>query len=409
MDTFTLYCSATQDLNADRVLLLKDGNTDIVGAGLRLDQAAADRIIAQFRKHGTKLPIDYHHATLEVEESRQGKAPAAGWIKTLEYVPGEGLYGKDISWTDEARKEIAAQHFKYLSPVVVARVKNNALEMMHSVALTNRPRTRGMAELVHAADLASLVEGDTSMSKDKTKKVAAQEDLATEEGLGTAPMDPAVIAQIKLMQVLELPDETSLVDVLNAAIEKIGPGEGDGDGTGESSGESAATEAHMKSIAANLGCKVEEVAKEIDKMKVIAGTSNTLAKQVKLIQAQLNERDAADYKAKVEELIETQVVAGKILPDDEEVMAAARALAASDPDGFTVIYDGMPAIVAPGSVTNSTTGNRKVKGERGKIIAAAASEYEDVGTTQCKKQSWVNIDLDNAGLSLLTEEEIKAL
>src|SRR5258708_27555760 len=56
----------------------------------KLDRATAERLIAEFNAKKNDLVIDYEHQTLHAEDN--GKpAPAAGWIKALEWREGKGL------------------------------------------------------------------------------------------------------------------------------------------------------------------------------------------------------------------------------------------------------------------------------------------------------------------------------
>jgi len=106
-----------------RVQLLPDGYFDAprgawLGTGpWLLDEQAAMAIISDAAARQNDIAIDYEHQLLRA--SRNGQpAPAAGWLdpKSLEYVPGEGLYG-DVTWTEAAAAAIEADEYRYLSPV----------------------------------------------------------------------------------------------------------------------------------------------------------------------------------------------------------------------------------------------------------------------------------------------------
>lgn len=140
-----------------RMLLLNDGDIGWAGLeGVTLDQEQADAIIKHFEAQGAELVIDYHHASKAVEDGEAARAPAAGWITALAYVKGEGLYGT-IRWNAKAAQEIEAEEFKYLSPVILTEQKTGEIGLLHSVALTNRPRTIDAPELL-AADLSSIAD-----------------------------------------------------------------------------------------------------------------------------------------------------------------------------------------------------------------------------------------------------------
>ena len=80
----------------------------------RFDLAEPDAVIADFRKRGVDLPIDYEHQSDTPEAKRNGLVPAAGWIRDLR-VDDTGLWGR-VEWTDTAREMIARHKYRYLSP-----------------------------------------------------------------------------------------------------------------------------------------------------------------------------------------------------------------------------------------------------------------------------------------------------
>jgi phage I-like protein len=83
-----------------RVLLIPWGRVESSKGHFTFDQQAADLVVAAFTSQQVDLPIDYEHGTLGGEyTSPDGVAPAAAWIKSLQIVPGEGLFGR-IEWTD---------------------------------------------------------------------------------------------------------------------------------------------------------------------------------------------------------------------------------------------------------------------------------------------------------------------
>ena len=135
-----------------RFLLLKDGDIGWSNLkGVKLDAEQAANIIEAFVTHGVDLVIDYEHATPAIDSGKRDKAPAAGWIKGLVYVKGEGLYADPVEWTEGAIDEIEKREYKYSSPVIVYDEDTLKIKRLHSVALTNKPRTIGQAELLAAA------------------------------------------------------------------------------------------------------------------------------------------------------------------------------------------------------------------------------------------------------------------
>ena len=113
------------------------------GAGpWNLTAAAAARIIAANAVRQADIPIDYEHQLLASSENGQA-APASGWIdpRSLVYIdagPEPGLYGA-VKWTARAAALIAADEYRYLSPVFPYDPQSGEpLDLLH-VALTNFP------------------------------------------------------------------------------------------------------------------------------------------------------------------------------------------------------------------------------------------------------------------------------
>ncbi len=116
-----------------------------------VDEESGKKVIDAFKAHGTDIPVDFEHQTLGGSyASPQGTAPAAGWIKSLEAVPGEGLMA-DVEWTEEAKRMLAAKQYRYLSPVAIIRKRDRRVMSLHSVALTNKPAIVGMSAIVNKA------------------------------------------------------------------------------------------------------------------------------------------------------------------------------------------------------------------------------------------------------------------
>ena len=80
--------------------------------------AALDYYRRHHLAHGTDLPVDYHHASVFAAQGRVDRAPAAGWIRSMELrANGTELWGS-VLWTAEAARDIAAGKVRYLSPVL---------------------------------------------------------------------------------------------------------------------------------------------------------------------------------------------------------------------------------------------------------------------------------------------------
>lgn len=97
----------------------------------------AEAVIARTRAwHGAvDIPIDYDHQ-LVLARAHGGQAPAAGWVTELEARAG-AVWGR-VRWTARASAHIAAEEYRYLSPVIPADAEGR-VQLLHSVALVNAP------------------------------------------------------------------------------------------------------------------------------------------------------------------------------------------------------------------------------------------------------------------------------
>lgn len=108
----------------------------------RLTAEDAAALIARWKQQSTALVVDYEHQTQHAAANGQ-PAPAAGWITSLEWEDGRGLYAS-VTWTDKARDHIRAGEYRYISPVFSFDRESGAIFRLHSAALTNTPALDGM-------------------------------------------------------------------------------------------------------------------------------------------------------------------------------------------------------------------------------------------------------------------------
>lgn len=399
-----------------RVQIMRDGNLGWLGfENLELDAKSAQNIIDHFNEAGVDLPIDYHHATMKEEEGKVAEAPAAGWIKadSLEYIEGDGLYGA-VEWTDKATKQIEAGEYKYLSPVVLTDETTDEIELLHSMALTNRPRTKDQIELLKAAELlAATGKGDLTVPTTKKLKAVTAQDVPEE----LAPL-PAVDETQKLLSDLiavmqqagiTVADDAPLSEVLIAAIEAVqgaAPVEKPEEEVEEVAAETTTpvADAVTPVPATPLPCKAAETP-EMCAMRVKAEAFGPLNERVKRLEAEAG-------KKRVDELIEAEITAGKILPDDTKMIAAARGLANADEKQFKLVYGAMTPICEPGRIVTPAAVEAKTEQPpRAKLIAASAEQFDKDGEAKygAKKRYYVAAALDEADESELTEAEIAEL
>lgn len=127
----------------------RDGRpADIDGWVMTAENAAL--IIEKANARQTPFVVDYDHRTLYVQE-KGGKAPAAGWFKTLEWREGVGLFAVSVEWTDEAAQEIKDKKYRFISPVFSYDPKTGVVNGILMAALVNNPALDGMRDLASLA------------------------------------------------------------------------------------------------------------------------------------------------------------------------------------------------------------------------------------------------------------------
>lgn len=118
------------------------------GAGKYWDLSAETgaRLVAEAAARPTDYLIDYEHQSM----APATQAPAAGWFHTLMWKP-DGLYVTDPKWTDAARAMIAANEYRFISPVFTYDPTTLEVQSLVSVALTNVPALPELTDLSKVA------------------------------------------------------------------------------------------------------------------------------------------------------------------------------------------------------------------------------------------------------------------
>ncbi len=123
-----------------------------------MDAEGAALILRHFESLQHDVVIDYEHQTLT-----GGEAPAAGWIRELDWREGDGLYAR-AEWTDKAKGYIERREYRYHSPVFLCRTSDRRIVELYNVALTNQPRMKNVAELLAAKNM-KLTTGGPDMNE----------------------------------------------------------------------------------------------------------------------------------------------------------------------------------------------------------------------------------------------------
>ena len=278
-----------------------------------VDEESFELIRKQFKDRKLDLVIDYEHQTLS-----DVQAPAGGWIKEL--YKGEDAIIAKVEWTAKAAEYLKNKEYRYLSPVVLVRKRDQKATAIHSVALTNTPAIDGMFALVNSLDIEDISEGGNIMDLKEFAKALGLPETATEEEIKKAVEDAAKAAE-RLKEMEEKKPEDK-------------PGEG---GKPQEVAEVVANSTILSMLGLKEGAKTEDVAASIMALKT--GTPDTQAELLALKQ-RMQERDA-------DEEVQKALKAGKITAAQS---GWAKSYALKDMDGFKGFVEKAPVVVPPGKL-----------------------------------------------------------
>lgn len=278
-----------------------------------VDEESFELIRKQFKDRKLDLVIDYEHQTLS-----DVQAPAGGWIKEL--YKGEDAIIAKVEWTAKAAEYLKNKEYRYLSPVVLVRKRDQKATAIHSVALTNTPAIDGMFALVNSLDIEDISEGGNIMDLKELAKALGLQETATEEEIKKAVEDAAKAAE-KLKEMEEKKPE-----------DKTGEG-----GKPQEVAEVVANSTILSMLGLKEGAKTEDVAASIMALKT--GTPDTQAELLALKQ-RMQERDA-------DEEVQKALKAGKITAAQT---GWAKSYALKDMDGFKGFVEKAPVVVPPGKL-----------------------------------------------------------
>lgn len=268
-----------------------------------VDEESFELIRKQFKDRKLDLVIDYEHQTLS-----DVQAPAGGWIKEL--YKGEDAIIAKVEWTAKAAEYLKNKEYRYLSPVVLVRKRDQKATAIHSVALTNTPAIDGMFALVNSLDIEDISEGGNIMDLKELAKALGLPETATEEEIKKAVEDAAKAAERLKEMENKKPQEVAEV-VANSTI--------------------------LSMLGLKEGAKTEDVATSIMALKT--GTPDTQAELLALKQ-RMQERDA-------DEEVQKALKAGKITAAQS---GWAKSYALKDMDGFKGFVEKAPVVVPPGKL-----------------------------------------------------------
>ncbi len=286
----------------------RDGRpADAPGWTTNADVAAV--LVSAAAARGTPYVIDYEHQTLLAKEN--GKpAPAAGWFSKLEWRDGVGLFAIDVEWTAPAQGMIAANEYRYISPVIGYDRATGAVTALYMAAITNNPAIDGMdSVLLAAASLSFSLPPPTPLTEETN-------------------MDE-LLEQLRWM--LNLPVGSTAQDVL-AQLQKLADLiKSDGTATAAASFDLVAYLGAQRTSIAALTAATPDPAKfvPIEALQAVQAQAATLS-------AQMN-------TGRVDQAVDAALAAGKLVPS---MTAWARELGNKDFAALTAYVETAPVIVA---------------------------------------------------------------
>lgn len=308
-----LYVCATESVEVagvpEEIKILPLGMVHSQKGDFTVDDESFELIRKQFKSRKLDLVIDYEHQTLQ-----DVQAPAGGWIKDL--YKGEDAIVAKVEWTPRAAEYLKNKEYRYLSPVVLVRKRDQKATAIHSVALTNTPAIDGMFAVVNSLDIDDITEGGNEMDLKELAKTLGLPETATEEEIKKAVENAA------------------------KAAEKLKEAEGEKPSKGDNALEGAEVVANstiLSMLGLNEDAKTEDVAASIMALK--AGAPDTQAELLALKQ-RMQERDA-------DEAVEKALQAGKITAAQSEW---AKSYALKDMEGFKGFVDKAPVVVPNGKL-----------------------------------------------------------
>lgn len=199
------------------MLLFKEGWTEIEGEGKYLIDAKSYEILSGYiSKRGIDIVFDYEHQTI-----KGSKAPAAGWIKEYRYTEGRGIEAR-VEWSDEAAEYILKKEYRYFSQVFGVRKSDSRMIALHSVALTNTPKTNNLTPILAklGEDFAKKEE-DMDLLKKLIKALGLAEDASESDVLSAIkkimnkkPEKPKEVVAKDVLDALDLKEESDTSTVV---------------------------------------------------------------------------------------------------------------------------------------------------------------------------------------------------
>lgn len=350
--------SVTLPAGEDEIQLFPAGNFRAVDGRptdvdtWRMDGDIARALIDGFNARRRRLVIDYEHATLTAKVTGQ-PAPASGWIKSLDWREGQGLYAQ-VNWTKRAKGHIDGDEYRYISPVFTYDKQGRPQALLHA-ALTNDPALDDLDAVCLA--------------------VASAMGLASSQARPGSPLS-----------LTSPPKENPMDQLLKACLAHLGLPE---DATEEQAlakfNEHTAKARQDADQVAALTAQVRTKDQEVAALKSNAASAGTPdpAKYVPIaaisdMQAQLVALTRDNRKRDVDELVTAALSANKLIPS---MKGWATELGMKDLDQLKAYLESAPAIAA---LSGTQTGGRAPDGDGSQLSDTEMAVCTSMGLDPAK-------------------------
>jgi phage I-like protein len=245
-------------------------------------QGVALAALLNARHAAVDFQIDYEHQSMLAAQN--GKpAPSSAWASRFEWRADRGLFAINVKWTDDARQMIEAGAYKYLSPVLVYDKKTGQVQDLLNAALVGRPNL----------DLNPV----------------ATERLAQLNAQSFNHQENSPMSLLAIFAALSLADTATESDAV-AAINHLKT-------TAEANAGAVVTLNSALGIDVNADAAQAAVAINGLKIRSTTGDENTRA-TMQALQAQVAQLSANQHARTVDELVDTALNAGQLLPAQAE-------------------------------------------------------------------------------------------
>lgn len=255
------------------------------GKTWKLDDAKGAALAARMNAVAALTPIvvDYDHQTIHAITTG-AKAPASGWIGQVEWLNGKGLFAQ-VDWTVNAKALIAAEEYRYFSPVIEHDEDTGEVTGVLMGALVNYPALLGM-QAVEAALATQFSTPRTTTTPESTDMtILAALLIAAGLPAGTTEAD-ALSAVSALKATADTAKARPAVPTALAGLLGIAP-------TADEAAALAAVTALQSSAATGLAGAMQ---------------------QVTALQGQVTALMQAQGEAEITTLVDSAIAAGKFVP-----------------------------------------------------------------------------------------------